>query len=91
MDPAEPPVPPTERPLFEQAMRLHNEGEFYEAHEAWEQIWTNEGNDDWRIFVNRFGIVHDRLRTLIERRWLLPDHPPWSCSSLAHSHWPERR
>jgi hypothetical protein len=51
MDPAEPPVPPTERPLFALAERLHNEGEYYEAHEAWEEIWTNEGNDEWRIFV----------------------------------------
>jgi hypothetical protein len=50
MDPAEP-VPPTERPLFALAERLHNEGEYYEAHEAWEEIWTNEANDEWRIFV----------------------------------------
>ncbi len=51
MAPAEPRVPPTERPEFALAERLHNEGEFYEAHEAWEQIWTDELDDDWRLFV----------------------------------------
>ena len=42
---------PTERPEFALAERLHNEGEFYEAHEAWEQIWTDELDDDYRLFV----------------------------------------
>jgi predicted metal-dependent hydrolase len=50
MPPAERP-PPTERPEFALAMRLHNEGEYYEAHEAWESIWTDELDDDWRVFV----------------------------------------
>ena len=51
MDPAEPPAPPTERSLFAVGLQLHNEGEYYEAHEAWEEIWANEGNDEWRLFV----------------------------------------
>ena len=50
MAPADP-VPPTERPEFALALRLHNEGEYYEAHEAWEQIWTDELDDEWRLFV----------------------------------------
>jgi hypothetical protein len=32
-------------------MRLHNEGEHYEAHEAWEDIWRDEEHEDWRVFV----------------------------------------
>lgn len=44
-------LPPTERAEFALAERLHNEGEFYEAHEAWEQIWIDELDDDWRSFV----------------------------------------
>jgi predicted metal-dependent hydrolase len=51
MAPAEPRLPPTERPEFALAERLHNEGEFYEAHEAWEQIWIDELDDDFRLFV----------------------------------------
>src|SRR6185503_10924391 len=43
--------PPTERSEFALAERLHNEGEYYEAHEAWESIWTDEVNDEWRLFV----------------------------------------
>ncbi|MET0591284.1 MAG: DUF309 domain-containing protein, partial [Polyangiaceae bacterium] len=32
-------------------MRLHNEGEYYEAHESWESIWIDEIDDEWRLFV----------------------------------------
>jgi predicted metal-dependent hydrolase len=48
---AEGAAPPTERPEFALATRLHNEGEYYEAHEEWESIWINEENDEWRLFV----------------------------------------
>ena len=46
-----PPTKPTERPEFALAMRLHNAGEYYEAHEAWEDIWRDEEIDEYRIFV----------------------------------------
>jgi hypothetical protein len=68
MDPAEPPVPPTERSLFALAERLHNEGEYYEAHEAWEQIWTNEANDEWRIFVQGLIQVTSAFHKLFFQR-----------------------
>jgi predicted metal-dependent hydrolase len=68
MDPAEPPVPPTERALFTLAERLHNEGEYYEAHEAWEQIWANEANDDWRIFVQGLIQVTSAFHKLFFQR-----------------------
>ena len=45
------PIKPTDRPEFALAMRLHNEGEYYEAHEAWEDIWRDEEIDEYRIFV----------------------------------------
>ena len=46
-----PPTKPTERPEFALGMRLHNEGEYYEAHEAWEDIWRDEEIDEYRLFV----------------------------------------
>jgi uncharacterized protein len=46
-----PPTKPTERPEFALAMRLHNEGDYYEAHEAWEDIWRDEEIDEYRLFV----------------------------------------
>lgn len=42
---------PTERPAFALGLRLHNEGEYYEAHEAWEDIWRDEDVDEYRLFV----------------------------------------
>ncbi|MEO7092181.1 MAG: DUF309 domain-containing protein [Polyangiales bacterium] len=46
-----PPTKPTERPEFALGMRLHNSGEYYEAHEAWEDIWRDEEIDEYRLFV----------------------------------------
>jgi predicted metal-dependent hydrolase len=68
MEPADPPVPPTERLQFRTAERLHNEGEFYEAHEAWEEIWTHEGNDEWRIFVQGLIQVTSAFHKLFFQR-----------------------
>jgi predicted metal-dependent hydrolase len=68
MEPADPPVPPTERPQFLQAERLHNAGEFYEAHEAWEEIWIHEGNDEWRIFVQGLIQVTSAFHKLFFQR-----------------------
>ncbi len=68
MPPAEPAVPPTERPEFAIAERLHNDGEYYEAHEAWEQIWTDELNDDWRIFVQGLIQVTSAFHKLFVQR-----------------------
>jgi uncharacterized protein len=68
MAPAEPPVPPTERPEFALAERLHNEGEFYEAHEAWEQIWIDELDDRWRIFVQGLIQVTSAFHKLFVQR-----------------------
>jgi predicted metal-dependent hydrolase len=50
--PSRPPVAPiTDRPEFRLGVRLHNEGEFYEAHEAWEQVWRDEEDESHRRFV----------------------------------------
>jgi len=36
---------------FQRGQQLHNEGDYYEAHEAWEEIWQREEDDDRRLFV----------------------------------------
>ena len=46
-----PSMKPTERPEFALGLRLHNGGEYYEAHEAWEDIWRDEEIDEYRLFV----------------------------------------
>jgi predicted metal-dependent hydrolase len=61
-------VPPTERPEFAQAERLHNEGEYYEAHEAWESIWIDEQNDEWRLFVQGLIQVTSAFHKLFVQR-----------------------
>jgi len=68
MAPAEPPLAPTERAEFELALRLHNEGAFYEAHEAWEQIWTDELDDEWRLFVQGLIQVTSAFHKLFVQR-----------------------
>jgi len=62
------PVPPTERPEFALAERLHNEGEYYEAHEAWESIWIDEINDEWRLFVQGLIQVTSAFHKLFVQR-----------------------
>lgn len=62
------PIPPTARPEFAQAERLHNEGEYYEAHEAWESIWTDELNDEWRLFVQGLIQVTSAFHKLFVQR-----------------------
>jgi predicted metal-dependent hydrolase len=42
---------PTQEPQFALGMRLHNEGSHYEAHEAWEELWIEEGDDAYRLFL----------------------------------------
>jgi uncharacterized protein len=41
----------TEQPQFERGMRLHNEGSYYDAHEAWEELWIDETDDEVRLFL----------------------------------------
>jgi len=43
--------PPNERPEFRLGVRLHNEGEHYEAHEAWERVWRDEEDEGARRFL----------------------------------------
>src|SRR5689334_7189679 len=63
-----PAIPPTERPEFAVAMRLHNEGEYYEAHESWESIWIDETNDEWRLFVQGLIQVTSAFHKLFVQR-----------------------
>ncbi len=49
-------------------MRLHNEGKFYEAHEAWEDIWIDELDDEWRLFVQGLIQVTSAFHKLFVQR-----------------------
>lgn len=62
------PIPPTEKPEFALGQRLHNEGEYYEAHEAWESIWIDESNDEWRLFVQGLIQVTSAFHKLFGQR-----------------------
>jgi hypothetical protein len=42
---------PTLLPAFARGMALHNAGEHYEAHEAWEELWQDEEDDEPRLFL----------------------------------------
>ncbi len=42
---------PTEHPRFARGMQLHNEGSYYDAHEAWEELWIDETDDELRLFL----------------------------------------
>ena len=61
-------IPPTERPEFALGMRLHNEGEYYEAHEAWEAIWRDEEDDAYRLFVQGLIQVTSAFHKLVHQR-----------------------
>jgi predicted metal-dependent hydrolase len=61
-------IPPTEKPEFALGLRLHNEGEYYEAHEAWESIWLDEPNDEWRLFVQGLIQVTSAFHKLFGQR-----------------------
>ncbi|MET0592467.1 MAG: DUF309 domain-containing protein [Polyangiaceae bacterium] len=49
-------------------MRLHNEGEYYEAHESWESIWIDEIDDEWRLFVQGLIQVTSAFHKLFVQR-----------------------
>lgn len=37
--------------LFDEGLAAYEAGEYYEAHEKWEEIWNDEENDDHRRFL----------------------------------------
>ena len=61
-------TPPTQKPEFDLGLRLHNQGEYYEAHEAWESIWMDESNDEWRLFVQGLIQVTSAFHKLFGQR-----------------------
>ncbi len=65
--------PPSTAPLAKRAefllgIRLHNEGEFYEAHEAWEEIWSQEEDDEIRLFLQGLIQVTSAFHKLVFQR-----------------------
>lgn len=42
--------PEEERKLFHEGIELFNDGEFFEAHEAWEDVWANCTGDKARFY-----------------------------------------
>ncbi len=72
---------------IDEGIRLFNQQEFWEAHEAWEQVWRKYP-DSWRLFLQgliqlaaglhqlRRGIYHGTVKHLRNARWklnLFPD------------------
>jgi predicted metal-dependent hydrolase len=49
-------------------MQLHNEGAFYEAHEAWESIWVHEPNTEWRVFLQGLIQITSAFHKLFVQR-----------------------
>jgi len=83
MLPSPPPPPPAyntfdrdeERSLYLEGLRLFNDGEFYEAHEVWEDVWHNAAGDRARFYqgliqaaVTLEHIVRDNPRG-VQRVW----------------------
>ncbi len=62
------PRPPTEHPAFRDGMRHHNAGDFYEAHESWEEIWTDEPDDDHRRFLQGLIQVTSAFHKLLHQK-----------------------
>ncbi len=44
-------VRPTDKAAFERGLHLHNDGAFFEAHEAWEELWRAEQDIEHRRFL----------------------------------------
>lgn len=61
-------TPPTQHPQFALGQRLHNGGEYYEAHEAWEDIWSQEDDDEYRVFVQGLIQVTSAFHKLFVQR-----------------------
>src|SRR5258708_6401104 len=59
---------PTERRQFREAMRLHNEGEHYEAHEAWEELWIDEEESGPRLLLQGLIQVTSAFHKLFHQR-----------------------
>ena len=59
---------PTERRQFREAMRLHNAGEHYEAHEAWEELWIDEEDNATRLFLQGLIQVTSAFHKLFHQR-----------------------
>ena len=59
---------PTERRQFREAMRLHNAGEHYEAHESWEELWIDEEDSAPRLFLQGLIQVTSAFHKLFHQR-----------------------
>jgi predicted metal-dependent hydrolase len=60
--------PPTSRPEFALGMKLHNEGSYFEAHEAWEELWQHEDDDRTRLFLQGLIQVTSAFHKLFFQR-----------------------
>jgi predicted metal-dependent hydrolase len=59
---------PIDLPEFALGMRLHNGGEHYEAHEAWEELWRDEEDDEVRRFLQGLIQVTSAFHKLFFQR-----------------------
>lgn len=50
--------------LFEEGLAAYEAGEYYDAHEKWEEIWNDEANDDHRLFLQALIQIASALHKL---------------------------
>jgi predicted metal-dependent hydrolase len=60
--------PLTQQPHFVLGVQMHNGGEYYEAHEAWEELWRDEEDDALRIFLQGLIQVTSAFHKLFFQR-----------------------
>jgi predicted metal-dependent hydrolase len=56
-----------DREEFDRGIRLFNEGKFWHAHEAWEQVWRRHPEDS-RLFIQGLIQMAAAYHLLIEKR-----------------------
>jgi uncharacterized protein len=50
--------------LFDEGLAAYEAGDYYEAHEKWEEIWNDEENDDHRLFLQALIQIASALHKL---------------------------
>lgn len=50
--------------LFEEGLAAYEAGEYYDAHEKWEEIWNDEEDDDHRLFLQALIQIASALHKL---------------------------
>lgn len=51
--------------LFEEGLAAYEAGEYYDAHEKWEEIWNDEEDDDHRLFLQALIQIASAVHKLV--------------------------